>query len=211
MKKKNNSINSVLLASGGLDSTTLAYWLRNQEIAFVPLFIDYGQHCAITEYERLKSVLPTDLTQGIQRINISDIYKNTKSRLIDEPNLWKDNVEAKDLYLPYRNLLLLAAGAAFAQSRGYSNLYAAFINSNHAKEIDCSAKFFKQLEGIFTEYGTAKIEMPFRDMSKLEVAKIGLSLNIPIGITFSCQAASKVPCGACPNCVDRLNALNALE
>jgi 7-cyano-7-deazaguanine synthase len=211
MKQKSGNINSVLLASGGLDSTTLAYWLHNKKITFVPLFVDYGQHCATTEYERLKSVMPTDIARDIHRIDISDIYKNTKSRLIDEPNLWKDEVEAKDLYLPYRNLLLLAAGAAFAQSRGYSNLYAAFINSNHAKEIDCSAKFFKQLEDIFIEYGTVKIEMPFRDMSKLEVARIGLSLNAPIAVTFSCQAASKVPCGACPNCVDRLNALNALE
>jgi 7-cyano-7-deazaguanine synthase len=211
MRKNNKKINSVLLASGGLDSTTLAYWLYNKKVSFVPLFIDYGQHCAATEYERLKSVLPTDKSRDIQKINIGDIYKNTKSRLIDEPNLWEDKLEAKDLYLPYRNLLLLAVGAAFAQSRGYSNLYAAFINSNHAKEIDCSAKFFKQLENIFTEYGTVNIEMPFRNMSKLEVAKIGLSLNAPIGITFSCQAASKVPCGACPNCVDRLTALNNLE
>jgi 7-cyano-7-deazaguanine synthase len=47
-------------------------------------------------------------------------------------------------------------------------------------------------------------------MSKIDVAKIGLSLKVPIDETFSCQAASKVPCGACPNCVDRLNALKAL-
>lgn len=208
---RDNNISSVLLASGGLDSTTLAYWLCHKEIAFVPLFVDYGQHCAKTEYEKLKTVLPPNLVPNIQRVNIGDIYRGTKSRLIDEPNLWVDNVEAKDLYLPYRNLLLLAVGAAFAQSRDYSCLYAAFINSNHAKEIDCSTAFFKQLESIFIDYGTVKIEMPFKEMSKTEVAKIGLSLNVPIAETFSCQAASKIPCGVCPNCVDRLNALNSLE
>lgn len=206
-----NHINSVLLASGGLDSTTLAYWLYNKKIAFVPLFVDYGQHCAKTEYEKLKTVLLPSLVPIIQRVNISDVYKGTKSRLIDEPNLWTDNVEAKDLYLPYRNLLLLTVGAAFAQSRGYSRLYAAFINSNHAKEIDCSTIFFKQLESIFVDYGTVKIEMPFREMSKIEVAKIGLSLNVPIAETFSCQVAPRVPCGVCPNCVDRLDALNSLD
>ena len=31
------SINFVLLASGGMDSTTLAYWLRSQQIDFLPV------------------------------------------------------------------------------------------------------------------------------------------------------------------------------
>jgi 7-cyano-7-deazaguanine synthase len=203
--------NSVLLASGGLDSTTLAFWLRDKGIAFVPLFIDYGQHCAKTEYETLRLVLPADLRKRICKLSVADVYRGTTSRLISEPDLWKDNMEGDPLYLPYRNLLLLSIGAAFAQSRGFSRLYAAFINSNHAKEIDCSAKFFQRLGGMLADYGTIKVEMPFRDMPKTDVARIGLKLRAPIATTFSCQAASEVPCGACPNCVDRQNALNQLE
>ncbi len=208
---KVNCFDSILLASGGMDSTTLAYWLCDKKIKFVPLFINYGQHCVDTEYEKLISVLPSDCVSHVQFVNITDVYRGTKSRLIDEPNLWEDNVKGEDLYLPYRNLLLLATGAAFAQARDYSSLYAGFINSNHAKEIDCSAAFFQRLEGMLADYGTVRIEMPFREMSKLEVAQIGLKLKVPIASTFSCQAASRVPCGACPNCVDRINALNSLK
>jgi 7-cyano-7-deazaguanine synthase len=131
--------------------------------------------------------------------------------LIDEPNLWRDEITAEDLYLPYRNLLLLSIGAAYAQARDYSSLYAAFINSNHAKEIDCSAEFFERLSGVLLEYGSVEIKMPFRELSKYEVAKIGIALKAPIAHTFSCQAASRVPCGACPNCVDRLEALRLLH
>jgi len=36
----------------------------------------------------------------------------------------------------------------------------------------------------------------------------GFTLDVPIGRTYSCQASSKFPCGACPNCVERLNALS---
>lgn len=205
------NVNSVLLASGGLDSTTLAFWLRDKNIAFVPLFIDYGQHCATTEYETLCAVMPADARSRICRLNVADIYQGTSSRLISEPDLWKDNMEGDPLYLPYRNLLMLSIGAAFAQSRGYCCLYAAFINSNHAKEIDCSAQFFQRLGGLLADYGTVRVEMPFRELSKTEVARIGLALNAPVAATFSCQAASEVPCGACPNCVDRLNALNQLQ
>src|SRR5690606_8791711 len=60
------------------------------------------------------------------------------------------------------------------------------------------------LENLLSEYGSVKIEMPFRNLSKFEVAKLGVELGAPIGKTFSCQASPTVPCGACPNCVDRL-------
>ena len=49
------------------------------------------------------------------------------------------------------------------------------------------------------------------DYSKFEVAKLGIELGAPIGKTFSCQASPDVPCGACPNCVDRLGALKRLS
>ena len=204
-----NTVKSILLASGGLDSTTLAYWLRQKKIPFTPLFIDYGQHCAVTEHRTLAAVLPKNDSRRIETINIGDIYRGSHSLLIREVNLWKHKTKAADLYLPYRNLLLLSAGAAFAQSRGASYLYAAFINSNHAKELDCSTNFFDELSKVLREYGSVTIRMPFRKLSKRQVTNIGLKLRVPVASTFSCQAASAVPCGACPNCVDRLDALRS--
>lgn len=206
-----NNVDAVLLSSGGLDSTTLAYWLQKQGISFVPLFINYGQHCVDTEYQTLKEVIPSAFRESIHTIDISQIYQGSKSKIIIEPNLWTDNMVGDPLYLPYRNLLMLSTGAAFAQAYGYNRLFAGFINSNHAKEIDCSARFFVELGKMLSEYGSVRIEMPFRDMSKYEVACIGIDLNVPLGNTFSCQAASVVPCGACPNCVDRLEAFKQLE
>lgn len=201
---------SVLLASGGLDSTTLAYWLVSQQIAFIPLFIDYGQHCMATERGRLGEVLPEACRDKVETVCVKDIYRGCSSRLIIEADLWEEHVAADDLYIPYRNLLLLTAAAAYAQSRGCAEVYAAFINSNHAKEIDCSAAFFDRLAEMLADFGTVRIKMPFRDLSKTEVAQIGLSLGAPVAKTFSCQVASSVPCGVCPNCVERLEALRVL-
>jgi len=198
---------SVLLCSGGLDSTTLAYWLRERGVSFVPLFLDYGQHCAHTERSRLARVLPEDAASRVVTVDVSDVYRGTESRLISEPNLWHEEVEDKDLYLPYRNLFMLTAGAAYAQARGIGKVYAAFINSSHAREIDCSAAFFNSLGDLLKDYGAIEIEMPFREMSKKEVAQLGISLGAPIALTFSCQLSSSTPCGACPNCVERLDAL----
>lgn len=200
----------VLLASGGMDSTVLAYDLANQGKSIIILFLDYGQHCKDTEYNTLKKVVPDVYRNNIRVIKIGDIYKESKSRMIVEANLWKDTVVADDLYLPYRNLLFLSIASAYAQSISAQNVYSAFINSNHAKEIDCSMAFFMKLEGLLHEYGSIKINMPYREMSKREVARRGIKLGAPIAETYSCQVNSKTPCGACPNCVDKIDAINSL-
>ncbi|MDP1622741.1 MAG: 7-cyano-7-deazaguanine synthase [Bacteroidales bacterium] len=206
-----NDKSGVLLASGGLDSTTLAYWLIKEGIDFVPLFIDYGQHCAKTELDSLKKVLPKNVIEKLDIINIQSLYLKSESRFIKAANLWTDPINADDLYIPYRNMLILTIGASYAQTIGVFNLYSAFINSNHAKEIDCTNDFFEKMESILGTVGAVKNQMPFRFLSKYEVAKIGIEVKAPIGLTFSCQASAIIPCGACPNCVDRLEALEKLQ
>lgn len=202
--------NGVLLASGGMDSTVLAYDLANRGEKLAILFLDYGQHCVNTERNTLKRVVPKQYSDEIRILRIGDVYRESRSRMIVEANLWTDKVVADDLYLPYRNLLFLSIAAAYAQSIGAKTVYSAFINSNHAKEIDCSFEFFSRLESLLQTYGSVSIKMPYREMSKKDVAKLGLKLGAPITMTYSCQVNSDNPCGACPNCVDRIEALNSL-
>jgi len=201
---------AVLLATGGLDSTTLAHWLSSKAIGYVPLYIDYGQHCVDTEVERLSRVLPMNAARRLRIVEISGVYSGSSSRLIDEPDLWTDAVSADDLFLPYRNMLILTAGAAFARTIGAQSMYAAFINSNNAKEIDCSVQFFESMRQMLSGYDALTLELPFVSMPKAEVARLGISIGAPIAETFSCQVRSVVPCGACPNCVDRLEALASI-
>lgn len=205
-----SKFDGVLLASGGMDSTVLFYKLLSEHKIVIPLFLDYGQHCNHKEFETLKKVIPEEYVDNIKVIKIGDVYRESKSLMIKEANLWKDTVVAQDLYLPYRNLLFLTLASAFAQSLGIGVVYSAFINSNHAKEIDCSKEFFDKLQSLLSDYGSVKIEMPFRFFTKSQVAKLGVELGAPIGITYSCQVNSHNHCGACPNCVDRINAINSL-
>ena len=205
-----NAYDGVLLASGGMDSTVLAYDLASKKKKIVILFLDYGQHCRETEYRTLKEVIPEIYKDNIRVIKIGDVYKESKSRMIVEANLWTDDVVADDLYLPYRNLLFLSIASAYAQSIGAPYVYSAFINSNHAKEIDCSMEFFTKLQSVLQMYGSVGIKMPYREMTKREVARLGVKLKAPVAATYSCQVNANNPCGACPNCVDKIDAINAL-
>jgi len=189
-----------------LDSTTVAYQLHAEGIFVHPVFFDYGQHCVEMEWARVNEVLPPTMP-GPERIVISDVFRGSSSRLIQEANLWQDAVADDDLYLPYRTLVFFALAAARAQTLALLEVYSGFINSNHAKEIDCSADFMNKLDGLSQGVGPVRFVSPFRYSSKGEVVRRAVELGVPIGRTYSCQAASSFPCGACPNCVERQKAL----
>lgn len=200
---------ALLLCSGGLDSTTLAYWLHERDVRLVPIFLDYGQHCVEKEWETLRKVLPTEGVLAPERIDVSGVFRGSRSRLIVEPDLWSERVADEDLYIPYRTLLFFSIGAASAQTRGLVDVYSGFINSNHAKELDCSAAFLNSLDALAENVGPVRFHMPFRDWSKSQVVAEAMRLGVWIGATYSCQLFSDTACGACPNCVERLNAIEA--
>lgn len=112
--------------------------------------------------------------------------------------------------MPYRSLLFLSIAAAYAQAREIKTVFSGYIDTDHVQEIDCSMKFFNSLGDILSDYGTIELKMPFKSMTKFNVIKKGIGLNVPIGLTYSCQVNSDVPCGACPNCTDRLEAFQQL-
>lgn len=197
---------ALLMASGGLDSTTVGYQLASEGILFAPIFFDYGQHCVEVEWNRVNEVLPAS-TQRPERYDISDIFRDSSSRLICEADLWNEDIKDDDLYIPYRTMLFFAAAAARAQTIGILDVYTGFINSNHAKEIDCTAAFMNSLDGLTSNIGPVRFHSPFRYSSKADVVRVAAQLGVPIGRTYSCQASAKFPCGACPNCVERLDAL----
>lgn len=203
------SLPVVLLASGGLDSTTLAHWLVADGYQILPVFFDYGQHCANTEWKTLNSVLPRRNTGAAVRLSLRDVFTPSYSRLVREADLWSESIDASELYIPYRTLLFFTAAAAYAQSLKIETVYSGFINSNHATEMDCSAEFLNRLDALAEHVGPVRFRMPFRYNTKQEVVEMALRLEVPLGRTFSCQVWHDVPCGACPNCADRLDALRA--
>ena len=54
-----------------------------------------------------------------------------------------------------------------------------------------------------------KVEAPFVNMTKAEVVKMGLELNAPYELTWSCYEGKDVPCGKCGTCIDRAAAFAA--
>lgn len=84
----------VSLVSGGLDSTLVGAMLREQAIDNYPLFIDYGQRAAITEWTTCQAVherfnLPTPV-----RMDLSGFGKVIQSGLTSATLHIKDDAFA---------------------------------------------------------------------------------------------------------------------
>lgn len=201
----------ILLISGGLDSTVLFYKLFNEGKEIFPVFVNYGQHTAKKEYESILKILPLDFTNKVKVIDLKSVYSDSESVLIKEKNLWIDKISERDMYVPYRNLVIFSVSVAYAQSMNITKIYAAFINTYYAKEVDASIKFLNSVNSLMQDIGGVEIVLPFKDYSKFDVLSLGIELGAPVGKTYSCQINSNTPCGACPNCVERLGAFKLYD
>ncbi|HID66112.1 MAG TPA: 7-cyano-7-deazaguanine synthase QueC [Aquificaceae bacterium] len=210
----------VVLLSGGMDSATLL-WLAKKEFPKVyAISFDYGQrHKVELKY-----------AQELARIaNVEDhfivqvpFYKSLKgSALIDE------NVEVpKEDYpeneppittVPMRNLTFLSIASAFAD-----NLELNYIGIGvHALDTpypDCRPEFIASAEAAINAGSTFVVKTkkrihiyaPFLGMTKRDIALLGKELGVPFEKTYSCYMGTEPPCGECPTCRQREEALRGI-
>jgi 7-cyano-7-deazaguanine synthase len=116
-------------------------------------------------------------------------------------------------YVPFRNGLFLSSAASIALSKDCSViLYGAHADDSAGFAYpDCSPMFNDAMnQAIFEGSGhQLKVEAPFVNMTKAEVVKMGLELNAPYELTWSCYEGKDVPCGKCGTCIDRAAAFAA--
>lgn len=195
--------------SGGMDSTVLAWWLTAHRVPHIACLFGYGQHTYGTEQATARVVLPN--TTPLLEIDLGNVFARSNSHLVHAPDLWRDATSSGHLHLEYRNLVLIAAAASIAEQHACGVLAPAFIRSNLAKRGDTSREFLSAVSAAVAAGGDVALALPFLELSKSDVVRLGLELGAPIARTFSCQLSPAVACGACANCVDRLDALTAVK
>jgi 7-cyano-7-deazaguanine synthase len=57
-------------------------------------------------------------------------------------------------------------------------------------------------------YHKVRLIAPFQYMSKGDIVKLGLRIDVPYGLTWSCYEGRELACGDCPTCVERLHAFH---
>ncbi len=212
---------ALVLFSGGLDSSTclgLAVSKYGKENVLA-LCISYGQkHSKETE-----SAAAVAEHYGVEKIDLdlAKIFAFSDCTLLKGSDgeiphgTYAQQLEETDgkpvsTYVPFRNGLFLSCAASIAISRECGVIYYGAHSDDAAGNAypDCSEVFNNAMNtAIFEGSGRQlKIEAPFVGMTKADVVKMGLELNVPFELTWSCYEGGDKPCGTCGTCIDRIKA-----
>lgn len=208
-------MHTVLLYSGGLDSTVLLYDLRQQKHDVTCLAFDYNQrhkrelNAALEITLKLKVPLKTvklDLTFGgaIVAPPSRGGFRPTPS---DVPLVGTPTI------VPGRNLMFLSAATSHALGIRADSVAIACHAGDASVYPDCREEFLSEFERIIQSFYAHKFLLlrPYVGITKNMIVKIGEELHVPWAKTWSCYAGETLPCGQCGACDERQKALGSWE
>ena len=190
---------AVLLASGGVESTTLLYQQRLTNRPLRALWIDYGQRAARRERacvehhcERLEVRL-----EYLDLATVGAAFRREAAHDLHVP-------------LPHRNLVALALGLSFASTLRARTLLLALNRDDTLEYASASAAFLSQWRALSALLDpTIETHTPLLALSKAEVVQAGQALDIDWQQTYSCLLGHARHCGRCPQCRKRRAAFGA--
>ena len=213
---------AVVLLSGGLDSTTLLFYVaRRLGVARIhALSFDYGQkHRRELEAARFQA-----RAAGVEAHRVIDargfVEGGASGSVLTDPSREVPALAAvpeaqrrqPPTYVPHRNLLLLSLAAAYAETQGMRDLYYGAQTQDAYGYWDCTAEFVARLNAVLAlNRGAAvRVHAPFAGWRKARELTLGLEWGIDYGMTWSCYRGGERPCGECPACVERAGAFAEL-
>lgn len=215
---------ALVLFSGGVDSTTclaMAVHKYGKENV-IALSVSYGQK-HVRELEASQKIAKY---YGVEHLflDLAKIFAYSDCSLLSHSaqEIPKESYAAQiaqtdgtpvSTYVPFRNGLFLSSAASIALSKGCEVIYYGAHSDDAAGSAypDCSSAFNQAIgEAIYLGSGNQlRVEAPFVDKTKAEVVKIGLELQVPYELTWSCYEGTDAPCGVCGTCIDRAEAFRA--
>ena len=171
----------LILASGGVDSSTLLWTSVKQGLTPTALFVDYGQAAAEAEGGALARFC-SGLSVPWRRVR----YQSS--------GFGAGEVLGRNAFLLHIALL------EFPSTTGVVAL-GIHAGTGYA---DCSPDFIEVMERSYEFHtgGAITVAAPFLYWAKQDVYRLAIKLNVPLAQTHSCEA-SNLPCGRCRSCLDR--------
>lgn len=200
---------SLILLSGGLDSTTLLYSMKDR-IALA-VFFDYGSNHNQREFAMARN---NCLELGIELIAIPLDFmgKYFKSSLLsgaeDIPEGNYDDENMKSTVVPFRNGIMLSIACGLAESNGLKRVMIANHAGDHAIYPDCREEFVNAMSAAMRAgtYDGIEICAPFTNMTKTDIVREGAALGLDYAMTYSCYKGGEKHCGKCGTCMERKEA-----
>ena len=205
---------AVVLLSGGLDSTTTLAIALSEKYDCYGLSFNYRQRhqAELTAAEKIASVFGLK-EHKLFEIDLGQIggsaLTDTKLKVPDVPT---DGIPIT--YVPARNTIFLAVALAYAETLSCNDIFFGVNAIDYSGYPDCRPEYIKafiNLANLATKTGVENnnimIHTPLINMTKAEIIKTGMSLNVDYSLTVSCYQPDDTgrACGTCDSCRFRQN------
>ncbi len=207
---------AIVLLSGGLDSSTALYLAKSEGHEVYALSFDYGQR-----HEReLESAKRVAKAAGVTAHHIVSLGLSQwgGSSLTDKSMTIEDGdanrTDIPNTYVPARNMVFLSVAASLAEAVGAQHIYIGVSEVDYSGYVDCRQVFIDAMEkaiNLGTVMGAEKgqkitLHAPFVNMTKAQEIRLGMTLGVDFGQTWSCYRGGEKPCGTCDSCLLRAKA-----
>ncbi len=202
---------TVVLLSGGMDSVSVFYDAVQRGSVAAALSFHYGSkhndreipfaawHAGKLGVPHL--VIPLDF---IGRHFASDLLASGG----EVPRGHYEEASMKKTVVPFRNGIMLAVAAGFAESQEAQALVIAAHAGDHAIYPDCREDFMRAMGDAMRlgTYANIELRRPFIHLTKAQIAARGAELGVDFARTWSCYVGGETHCGECGTCVERREA-----
>ena len=194
-----------VLSSGGIDSCCMINDYIKKRWNVTAIYVPSEYRWEQTELIWLRRFLRTleknsPLPLAVLKIRTKDMHQSPWAH--HGVNVPGTRSRDKAVYLPGRNLLLIAKAAVYCAEKKIPNLALAVLKSNPFP--DASAAFLRLMEKAVSNGLNYKIRIltPYKTVRKTELIKRASSL--PLHLTFSCMNPKRgMHCGRCNKCKER--------
>ncbi len=205
----------IILASGGLDSSTVAGIARRSEAKIYGLSFDYGQRHK-KELNAAKKIAKHFKFDDLKIVKIDlSLWGGSsltdKKKLIPNKGINKDTIP--NTYVPGRNTIFISIALSYAEAIN-ADLIGLGVNAlDYSGYPDCRPDYIQQFQKLANlankrgrENKPIKLWTPLIDLNKEEIIEMAFNHNVPIEKTWSCYVGGNKPCETCDSCRIRIKA-----
>ena len=208
-----------MLFSGGLDSAVLLAEEGARGEA-QPVYVSVGLAWEAIEHAAIGQLMATSAFRGVPppvtlTVDMRDVYATTHWAVQGKPPAY--HTPDEDVYLPGRNVVLLAKAGIFCAGAGIGRIVMGTLRHNPFPD---ATPEFRAAMARALSLGLAhqlSVDAPYAELSKTEVVRRGAALGVPLELTMSCMSPHVVlptwgtsaparHCGACSKCRERHDA-----
>ena len=204
--------NAVVLVSGGMDSAVVVAIARARGVAVHALSVRYGQRhtseldAAAKVARSLGAVAHKTVSVDLRSIGGSALTDEAIEVPLDHPAA-PDEIPVT--YVPARNTIMLSIALGWAEVLGAADIFCGVNAVDYSGYPDCRPEFieaFERLANLATKAGVEgagiRVHAPLQHMSKADIVREGLRLDVDFAATVSCYRADAEgrACGHCDAC-----------